>query len=278
MASFGEEGSYSRNQAVGVASYKMAAQASPMEASYDSYGEEESSPEPSAVSVTTAGKLIKRADIRLRVEDIAAIEEPLARLMEKYDAWPAFAGMYENSRSLTIRVPSAFYDDMLSELAGMGRLLKRSENAEDVSLRYYDLESRLATKKELLKTYQGYLGKAANIDEIMTVESKIADLQLEIDKTGTEFRNLVNLIDYSTINAEFSGPVSVSSYSKPTLVDRLSELFGSFGDVASSAVVVVMGIIIYGVPAVLIFILLFWVFFGKIGLLRKLIRFAAGKK
>ena len=222
-------------------------------------------------------KLIKRADLRLRVENPAAIEAPLSNLMAKYDAWPASTGIYENSRSYSIRVPSASYDTMLSELAGLGRLLRRTENAEDVTLRYYDLEGRLATKRELLKTYQEYLGRAANIGDIMTVESRIADLQQEIDWTGTQLRNLANLIDYSTIDLEIVGPTGVSSYSEPTLGEKLGDLFGSFGDVASSALVVLMGIIIYGVPAILILILLYWLLFGRIGLVKKLWRLAARK-
>ena len=227
---------------------------------------------------TAVRKLVKKAELRLRVEDPAATEKPLAALLEKYGAWPAQAGIYENSRSYVIRVPSASYDAMLADLAGLGKLIRRSEDAEDVTLRYYDLESRLATKRELLKTYQGYLGKASNIDEIMTVESRIANLQQEIDQTGTQFRNLSSLIDYSTISVEFSGPASAYSYSEPTLKEKMSELFSSFGSVASSALVLLMGIVIYGIPAILILILLFWLLFGRIGVLRKLLRLAAGKK
>ena len=234
--------------------------------------------EPAAATETQSRKLIKRADIRLRVDDPEAAEKPLLELMEKYDAWPASTGVYENSRNYSIRVPSGSYDDMLAELIGMGRVLRRTENAEDVTLRYYDLESLLATKVELLATYRGYLAKASNIDEIMIVENRIADLQREIERTGTQFRNLANLVDYSTINVDIIGPVSAGSYSEPTLGDKLKELFGSFGNVASSTLVALMGIIIYGIPAVLIFILLFWLLFGKIGLLKKLMILATGKK
>jgi hypothetical protein len=111
----------------------------------------------------------------------------------------------------------------------------------------------------------------------MTVESRIADLQQEIDETGTRLRNLANLVDYSTINLEIVGPVSASSYSAPGLGEKLGALFGSFGDVASSMLVVLAGIVIYGVPAILIITLFFWIFFGRIGLLKKLWRFAARK-
>ena len=111
----------------------------------------------------------------------------------------------------------------------------------------------------------------------MTVESRIADLQREIDQTGTQFRNLANLVDYSTIDLEIVGPVSASSYSEPTLGERLKELFSSFSGVASGALVVLTGIIIYGIPAALIIILLFWILFGRVGLLKKLWRLAARK-
>jgi hypothetical protein len=163
---------------------------------------------------------------------------------------------------------------MLAELAGLGRVTRRTESTEDVTLRYYDLEGRLAVKRELLNTYQGYLGKARNIDEIMTVESRIADLQQEIDWTGTQLRNLANLIDYSTVNLDIAGPTG-ASYSAPTLAERFGDLFGSFGDVFSTALVVIAGIVMYGVPALLIVVLLFWVLFGRIGLIKKLWRLVA---
>jgi len=221
-------------------------------------------------------KLTKSAYLNLRVDDPAAMEKPLSELMDKFGAWSASTTIYENSRNYSIRVPSDSYDAMLAELAGLGRVTRRTENTEDVTLRYYDLEGRLTTKRELLNTYQSYLGKAKNIDEIMTVESRIADLQQEIDWTGTQLRNLTNLIDYSTVNVDITGPAG-SSYSRPTLTDRFGDLFGSFGDVFSTALVALAGIIIYGVPALLIIVLLFWVLFGRIGIIKKLWRLAARK-
>jgi hypothetical protein len=219
-------------------------------------------------------KLTKSAYISLRVDDPAATEKPLSELMDKFGAWSASTTIYENSRNYSIRVPSDSYDAMLAELAGLGRVTRRTENTEDVTLRYYDLEGRLAVKRELLNTYQGYLGKARNIDEIMTVESRIADLQQEIDWTGTQLRNLANLIDYSTVNLDIAGPTG-SSYSAPTLAERFGDFFSSFGDVFSTALVVIAGIVMYGVPALLIVVLLFWVLFGRIGLIKKLWRLVA---
>jgi hypothetical protein len=229
---------------------------------------------PPAAAVQTR-KLIRRAELLIRVEDTGAVEKPLGDLLEKHGAWASSTMIRDNSRDYTLRVPYGSYDAMVEDLIGLGKLLRRSESAEDVTLNYYDLESRLATKRELLKTYQGYLGKAQNIEEIMTVEQKIAELQQDIDWTGTQFRNLAHLVDYATIEFKVSG--LAASYAAPTIGDRFGGLFGSFGKIASGALVVLVGIVIYGVPALLILIAFFWLLFGRIGFIRRLIVLASGK-
>jgi hypothetical protein len=220
-------------------------------------------------------KLVRRAEIRIRVEDTGSVEKPLGDLMQKYGAWASSTMIRDSSRDYTLRVPYDSYDAMLEDLTGLGKLLHRSESAEDVTLTYYDLESRLEVKRELLKTYQGYLGKAKTIEEIMTVEQKIAELQQDIDWTGTRLRNLAHLVDYATIEFGVSGPAA--SYADPTLGDRFGGLFGSFGEVASSVLLALTGIVIYGVPGLLILTALFWVLFGRIGFIRRLWRLASGK-
>lgn len=241
--------------------------------------EEDAIEVPSAAdNAAQSRKMTKRAEIRLRVEDLDAAGKALSELMEKNDAWSEASVTYDNGFNYTIRVPAPSYDAMLDSIAVLGRVLRRMENAEDVTLRYYDLESRLATRRELLKTYRGYLEKSKNIEEIMIVESRIADLQREIDQAGTQFRSLGNQVDYSVINVEVAGPVAASSYTRPTLGDKMGELFSSFGIVISTLLVVLTGIIIFGIPIILIVVFIYWILFGRVGLLKKLFRLASGKK
>jgi hypothetical protein len=231
---------------------------------------------PSGGEAHRARKLVRDASIHLRVQDPEAAEGPLTAAMEKYGAYAASKRLFENARYYTIRVPSAFFDDFFAELAGMGKVLSRTESAEDVTIRFYDLEGRLTTKQELLKTFQSYLGKAQNIDEIMTVEKRIAELQQEIEWTGTEFRALADLVDYATVNLELTGPAA--PVSGPGLGDRVTDLFGGFGDVAATALVVLLGIVMYGFPSLLLLTIFFWLLFGRIGLVRKLWSLAAVRK
>ena len=213
-------------------------------------------------------KLALRAELQIRVEDPEASEQALTTALDHYGAYTASIRRYENRRHYTIRVPTASYEPLVAELHRMGKALKGFEHAEDVSLTYYDLEGRLATKQELLKTFQSYLGKAK------TMEQRIAELQYEIDRTGTEFRALSDQVQYATIELTLLGRALPSGSG---LQERIGDLWSSFGDYLSIAVVALLGIIMYGIPGTLVLLLFYWLLFGKIGVMKKLWHIVSGK-
>jgi hypothetical protein len=223
-------------------------------------------------------KLVSKASLSLRLTDFDGAEKALDELLQKYSAYTASARMYENSRWYTLKVPSPSYAPFVAGLKTLGKQLSYSESTEDVTTTYYDLESRLETQRALMKTFQSYLTKANTIDEIMTVERRIAELQSEIDRTGSRFRNLLNLVDYATVVLELEGPQSVSLSGKTTLGERFASLFRAFGDYASTVLVILTGIAVYGITSVLLLALLYWLLLGKIGLLKKLFSLASDKK
>jgi hypothetical protein len=246
------------------------------------YGEMEQAAADAAATPAEVGnterKLVKSAYLRIRVENLDAADASVTGLLQKYDAYAASTEVNENSRSYSLRVPAPRYDAFLAEMNGMGRLLHRSENTQDVTLRYYDLEGRLETKKELLRTFQSYLGKAKTIEEILAVEARISELQYDIEGTGMQLRHLANRVDYATIDLNLMGPVAASQNRGETLGERLKRMFGGFGGFLSGMVMVILGIVIYGVPILLLVVLFFWLLFGRIGLLKKLWGLVKGKK
>jgi len=215
-------------------------------------------------------KLIKHAYIRIRVEKLDEADSSISELIKKYSAYAASTEAGENSRHYSLRVPASHYDNFLAEMDGMGRLLNRSESTEDVTLRYFDLEGRLEMKRTLLRTFQTYLTRARTIEEILSVEARIAELQNDIEGTGTQLRYLANSVDYATINLNLVGPVAAAQKQNETLGERIKQLFGNFGNFLSTIAVVIIGIVIFGIPLVILLTVLFWLLFGKVGLLRKL--------
>jgi hypothetical protein len=233
--------------------------------------------------VEKSRKLVKTATVEIRADrslldeegKITGASKKIDELLNVYGAYAGRSAVHENSLNYTIRVPENSYEAMLSGLFVLGNVTSRTETAEDVTLSYYDLSGRLATKQALLQTFRSYLAKAQTIEDIMSVETRIAELQNEIDWFGTELAELSNLVDYATINLILRSPQAVTGY---TLGDKIADLFESFGDFVSSVLVVLLGIVIFGVPLIILFLLAFWFLFGRIGLLKKAFRFVAGNR
>jgi hypothetical protein len=222
-------------------------------------------------------KLIKSARIQTRVDNLEEAAAQVEAVLEQYQGYASNSAVRDTSRSYTIKIPGTHYESALGEVGNIGKTVYRSETAEDATIKFYDLDSKLGTRLELLKTFQAYLGKAKDIEEIMTVEKRIAELQQEIDWYGSQLADLAHLTDYGTINLELLGPASGTAYYQPGIKDRIAGLFESFSSAASTALVILLGILVYGIPALLILILLFWLLFGRIGLIRKVWRLAGTK-
>jgi len=216
-------------------------------------------------------KLIKQAFIKIRVDNLSRADAYISDLINKYNGYTASTYAEDNIFNYSIRVPSHRYDAFLAEVNGAGRLISRSENTEDVTIRYSDLEGRLETKKELLKTFQSYLARARTIEEILAVEERIAILQFDIDRTGSQLRQLGNRVDYATIDLTLFGPpVLITHNQSETFGQQIKMLISNFGIFFFTIVLIILGLLVYGIPVVALFAFFVWLLFGRVGLLKKL--------
>jgi hypothetical protein len=248
-----------------------------MSISYDAQaGDERTSQDAGAME--KGRKLIKSAEIRMRVDNLDEAKKAIEKMLEQYRAYSSNTLVRDNSINYTLKIPVSFYGTVFNNVSEMGKVLHSSENVEDTTIKFYDLESRLGTKEALLITFRSYLGQAKNIDEIMSVEKRIAELQQEIDWFGAQLSNLSYLVEYATIDLQIQGPAADSVYYKPGIKERIGELLNSFGEYLSTVVVILTGIVVYGIPSLFIIVILFWLLFGKIGLLKKLWYFVSAEK
>jgi hypothetical protein len=66
------------------------------------------------------------------------------------------------------------------------------------------------------------------------------------------------------------GPVSSVPNRGLTFVERVKQLFGGFGGFLSTVAMVLIGIFVYGIPILFLIALFIMLFFGRIGLAKKL--------
>ncbi|GHU21697.1 hypothetical protein FACS1894164_02580 [Spirochaetia bacterium] len=223
-------------------------------------------------------KFIVTASLTLYLTDLEKGEAILTEIMGKYNAYTTETSIYNNVLYYTIKVPADIYRECFEELKTIGKIKNFNESREDVTLNYYDLEGRLKTKRELMKKYQEYLGKAINIEEIMTVEKQIAELQNEIERMGKDFTKLNNSIDFPTIRLVLNGPRNNNVYYTESIGDKIKNLFNGFGGYVSTTITILIGLIIYGIPTLIVLLLLYLILFGKIGILKKVWRLLNDRK
>jgi len=226
---------------------------------------------------TATRKLVRDADISLRVGSLSETESRVRALVSSVGGYFSSTETGEGWLNLVARVPEKNFESALADLPPLGKVTHRSTSSQDVTLQYYDLENQLKTKHALAETYRGYLKSAHKIEDIMSVESRLADLQNEIDQLGGQYAQLADLVDFATIRITASLPNTDIPDTGPTLFERFRELLGGVGGFFSAALVVLAGAVIYGIPIVLLLALLWFLLFGKIGLLVRLFKLLTRK-
>ncbi len=142
-------------------------------------------------------KIVRTADLTLATTrydaDVTAVQA-LAEKLGGYVASVSLSGepsqRMDRTAYLSLRVPSDQLDAFLTGLEGIGRIVSRYETATDMSTQYADTSMRLATQREKMTRLTELLKQAADVSDLLEIESEIADTQYEIDALESSLRTI----------------------------------------------------------------------------------------
>lgn len=217
-------------------------------------------------------KLIKNGYVTISVPDFGSIDNMIQNYAKMYGGYITNTFLSEYNYNAEIKVPSSAFDNAMNNMGTLGEVKNRSQNSSDVTDEYYDLESRINTKKILKEKLEGYLKKAASIKELMDIERQLNNVVSELESMEGRMKRLSNQIDYSTININAVLPTgySDSGFDWPDLKDKFSKLGYNIVNFLAGFLVFILYLVLYGLPILALVAFLFWLLFGKVGLLRKL--------
>ncbi|NQT57760.1 MAG: DUF4349 domain-containing protein [Bacteroidetes bacterium] len=224
-------------------------------------------------------KKILTANISLEVPDLEDAETSLKHLVADFDGWIDRSSMYENSISLTIRVPAERLDTFLLRTGELGEVISRSISADDVTDYYFDTETRLETLRVLQEKYTEYLKTAKNMEDIISIERELNSTISEIESMERTMRRLDGQISYSTVY--FYGelpPEEQVSVDLPSVAEGLKRLGYGFISLLYYIGIGLLYAVIFGVPIILVLGLIYLVGWGRIGLIRKFFRLLSHRK
>lgn len=205
-------------------------------AEYEAVKTNEGSPE------TTAQKIIRTASLSLATREFDVSCAKLRELCAEKGGWISYSSEsvgYNGLRNAwyTLRIPSEQLDAFLAATGGVGRVTDRSESANDVTESYYDTASRLATKQALLERLLTMTTDAADLSDLLSLESKIADVQYDIDRLQGSLNHTDSQVNYATVDVSVreEADADAMQVKEKTLGERLVsalsvgwEAFGEF--------------------------------------------------
>jgi Domain of unknown function (DUF4349) len=107
---------------------------------------------------------------------------------------------------LTLRVPSARFSSVVDSVAKLGREESRQLSTEDVTDQVTDVDARIATGQASVDRVRDLLAKAANISEIVSLESELSRREADLESLKSRKRKLDDQTTLSTITAILLGP------------------------------------------------------------------------
>lgn len=248
-----------------------------MNASYADYAVAEEAMADGALSeagtaAAVERKLIKNGSLSLEVENLDEAEQAVISWGTTLGGYVSDSSSWKSSRSLTLRIPSERFDEAMSGIGTLGVMVSRNIYTNDVTEQFYDLQGRIQTKQILYDRLNSYLKDAKNMADLISIESELNKVKSDLESMQGQMNRLSNQINFSTLSVYLELPADKEEegFQRITLSSRLSDLLSGFTTFLQYLVVGAVALVVFGIPILLAAALLWWLCFGKIGLIRKL--------
>lgn len=157
-------------------------------------------------------RVIQTADYEIEVAagDFQERYNQVTALAAKYGGYVVTANTRKTgedqplSGNITIRVANTGdnFTRAQTELDGMGAVVRKDISGQDVTQDYVDLQSRLHNAQAQEAQLLALMQKAQSIDDILTVQSRLADIQLQIEQLKGRLQYVEGRTDFASITVD----------------------------------------------------------------------------
>lgn len=159
-------------------------------------------------NVTTSNiepKVIKTANVSIEVSDYLKSRQRVDSIVEKHKGYITNENFQETesirSNNITIRIPYQNFNALLTDVAKIAKKVDyQNIFTQDVTEEYIDVKTRLDNKLELERTYRKHLREAKNIEDILKIENKLAEIRSEIESAQGRLKYIENQVNLSMVS------------------------------------------------------------------------------
>ncbi len=158
----------------------------------------------------------------------------------------------------TFRIPQQQFHSFSENLKEYGNVLSSSTHGENITEKYFDTEARLKSLVIQEERMLNLLERAENIEDILRIESELANLRYQIENLTGTLQKWDNLVQFSTIRVEVREVDQVTT--DPETASWFDEIGEAFKDSVLAVIKTLQNIVILlimAVPFALVFIPVF---------------------
>ena len=200
-----------------------------------------------AQAPTPGGPMIARtAQLQLTARDFDHIRARLDDILRRHGGYfgeLTIASPTDSGRTLSgkLQVPAAQLDVVMSEIRPLGHVDSESQNGEEVTAAFTDLEARLANSRHTEQRMVDLLReRTGNLSEVLEAERELSRVRGEIERMEAQRKGLLQRVEFATlsltVNEEYQAQLhadgSVSTQFRNAAVDGFRGVEGSVMGVA----------------------------------------------
>lgn len=179
-------------------------------------------------------KLIRTVTMQLQTKEFDTLLSYLEARVAAVGGYVQNSMIYGNSMdgngyrsaNLTLRIPQSSLDLFVAGVGENATIVRKSENAENVTLQYADTEARLKSLQIEQERFLALLEKADTVDAIITLEEHLTELRYQIESYASTLKIYDNKVSYSTVTLDISEVKRIVPVEKdPTVLTRMKDGF-----------------------------------------------------
>ncbi|HVM90553.1 MAG TPA: DUF4349 domain-containing protein [Verrucomicrobiae bacterium] len=224
-------------------------------------------------------KIVRDGSLTMRVDDAAKRLEDVRGIVENAKGFVASANVTDNAgvktAYATVRVPNDQYDAVRTAIKALAStVFVESENSEDVTAQYVDLNARLTAAQAEEQQYLEILKKSGTIEDTLAVTQQLSQVRTQIEQLQGQLRYMNDQTSYATLTLTLTEEAKIQA---PTRVWKPGETFNqaiqalvvalqNLADAFITAGVFILGLL---VPVILVLWVAAWIVYRLVKTIAK---------
>ena len=204
---------------------------------------------PSTVPADVGDKVVKTGEMDLEVGK-GQVPHTLDRLIALATVNRGFVAESHSSDgttpsgSVTLRVPVQSFDATLTSVRALpGKVVSQQTAGEDVTSKYVDLQARIHSLTATRSSFERLLSRATTIGDTLAVQSRITNVQTQIEQLQGQLRVLSDQATFGTLTVTVAEKGKAAVVTKPHHASGMSRAIHRSVDRFVNGVEAIVGVL-----------------------------------